>query len=68
MFVLLPEALGRDQPGCVALVLAHFEGPEAMEWSFEAMTQVRHRKCPDVSNTCATCCLRAGSLLAGVCT
>ena len=68
MFVLLPEALGRDQPGCVALVLAHFEGLEAVEWSFEALTQVRHGKWPDVSNTCATCCLRAGSLLAGVCT
>lgn len=68
MFVLLPEALGRDQPGCLALVLAHFEGPGAVEWSFEALTQVRHGKRPDVSTTCATCCLRAGSLLAGVCT
>jgi hypothetical protein len=39
MFVLLPEALGRDQPGCMALVLQHFEGPGAIEWNFEALTQ-----------------------------
>lgn len=44
MFVLLPEALGRDQPGCLALVLQHFEESGAIEWNFEALTQVRDRE------------------------
>lgn len=42
-FVLLPEALGRDQPGCLALVLQHFEGEGAALWSFDALMQVRQR-------------------------
>lgn len=40
-FVLLPEALGRDQPGCLALVLQHFEGEGAAVWSFDALMQAR---------------------------
>ncbi|PSC68341.1 Photosystem I reaction center subunit chloroplastic [Micractinium conductrix] len=43
LFVLLPEALGKDQPGAVGPVLDHFlpetQG-EAPEWDFARLTQI----------------------------
>ncbi len=38
MYVLLPGALGKDQPGAVATVLAHFHATQG--WNFHTMTQV----------------------------
>lgn len=38
LYLLLPGALGQDQPGAAALVLAHFHSAAA--WDFERMTQV----------------------------
>lgn len=41
MVLLLPEALGRDQPTSMVPVLQHFQGEGAPTWDFAALTQVR---------------------------
>lgn len=40
MVLLLPEALGRDQPGARALVLAHFSADDVAAWSFDALASL----------------------------
>lgn len=40
MLMLLPEALGADQPGSLAPVLVHFHSEAEATWSFTALTQV----------------------------
>ena len=38
MYALLPEALGRDQPGALAHVVAHFR--KHRDWDFASLAQV----------------------------
>lgn len=43
MVLLLPGALGRDQPAAKVPVMQHFQAHDATQWSFEALTKVRAR-------------------------